>query len=239
MKQLIISFFVVFFSFVSYGQDPQLFENIWYLHKIILDDGTEHIPIANEDVQYIPLVFYEEDVHNPYYFETVICNYFVGYIAFEPSEFSIYDTVMSLAECEPYANYSFEEIQFGFFLTETYDYIEDPFQYEVIIENDEKTLIITNVRNDKAIYGETPPLSVTSNTSDNTIIYPNPVREKLYIQNFEQGFTSIAIYNLSGSKINTQIENNTVDVSELSQGIYFLSLTTIDGGKTVKKFIKK
>lgn len=91
-------------------------------------------------------------------------------------------------------------------------------------------------------------LSTTENNADNQAItiYPNPVDYQL---NFEyNGNVLIAdIYNLMGQKVfqynyqnnNSHQINKSLDVNELSSGVYLLQIKTEDGQIVNSKFIKK
>ncbi|RKE95153.1 T9SS type A sorting domain-containing protein [Ichthyenterobacterium magnum] len=73
-------------------------------------------------------------------------------------------------------------------------------------------------------------------------IYPNPVNNTLTIEG-KSALESIAVYDVNGRELNAiDIENNQLqyllDVSELSQGIYFIEVQS-DNFKSSKKFIKE
>ncbi|WP_298511138.1 T9SS type A sorting domain-containing protein [uncultured Kordia sp.] len=67
-------------------------------------------------------------------------------------------------------------------------------------------------------------------------IYPNPATHHISIEGIQFDITKTKIYNMLGQEIsNTQfISSNTIDISNLSSGMYFLA---VQG--TVKKFFKK
>lgn len=72
----------------------------------------------------------------------------------------------------------------------------------------------------------------------NLNIYPNPARNTLFIQgNYNQGI--ISIYNSLGQRVsNTNFINNQIDISNISEGAYYITLQTLKGfssGKFVKK----
>ncbi|MBR6774552.1 MAG: T9SS type A sorting domain-containing protein, partial [Bacteroidales bacterium] len=73
-------------------------------------------------------------------------------------------------------------------------------------------------------------------------VYPNPVENNLYIET-ELNVKEIAIYDIYGRKtkvygLQTTDFVNTVDVTELKDGVYFVKIMT-DNGEVVKRFIKK
>ena len=51
-------------------------------------------------------------------------------------------------------------------------------------------------------------------------IYPNPVKDKLYININEQMIDQVLIFDTMGKQINTQVISNTIDVSLLPKGLY-------------------
>lgn len=71
-------------------------------------------------------------------------------------------------------------------------------------------------------------------------IYPNPVNEKLTIETNGNAIESVSVFNSLGQKIGDSAVDSatkTVNVSALSEGTYFLKLTTASGQET-KRFIK-
>lgn len=76
----------------------------------------------------------------------------------------------------------------------------------------------------------------------NVKLFPNPVNDKLNIQfSSDLGEIKGTIYSLSGQKIHVFIQSsaeNTKEISDLSNGIYFLKLET-EKGTSIHKIIKK
>ena len=72
---------------------------------------------------------------------------------------------------------------------------------------------------------------LNENVLENTIsIYPNPTTDYLYIDSENQLIESVEIFNIQGQKI--QVENNQtqkIDVQQLPNGTYFLSIQTQEG----------
>jgi len=68
-------------------------------------------------------------------------------------------------------------------------------------------------------------------------IYPNPVRNILYI-NTEHPVQQVLVFDTTGKTINAQMINNTIDVSTLAKGIYTLKIT-IGDGVFYEKFLVK
>lgn len=83
-------------------------------------------------------------------------------------------------------------------------------------------------------------LSKESKTEDNLSIgvYPNPLKNRLNIRLTEEDVTvTVHIYNVLGEKINSFLvsqENNSIDVSSISSGLYLVKIDTGNVSKTVK-----
>lgn len=85
------------------------------------------------------------------------------------------------------------------------------------------------------------PLSATSFNGKEIKIYPNPTSDYLSITNLENiNISSINIIDTTGKTIKKLTSNFTkIDVSNLSQGLYILSIETKEGDKFAENFIKK
>lgn len=78
-------------------------------------------------------------------------------------------------------------------------------------------------------------LSNTETELTNVSVYPNPVKDTLYIKGLDTELTKVEVYNLNGQKIITKDSNLTsLDLSTLNTGIYFTKLYTSNGSKTIK-----
>ncbi|TRX42344.1 T9SS type A sorting domain-containing protein [Flavobacterium restrictum] len=76
------------------------------------------------------------------------------------------------------------------------------------------------------------------------VAYPNPVKDDLSINNLETLFTNYELINTAGQVIKkantaTIAQNNKIDIRQLSDGIYYLKLTTKEGKTAVRKIIVK
>jgi hypothetical protein len=89
--------------------------------------------------------------------------------------------------------------------------------------------------------------SITVNTTTNLgtgeftklelAVYPNPVSDVLNIRT-EDEVLKVTVYDISGKSINTQFNNNQINVSDFSKGMYIINIVT-DKANYVQKFIKK
>ena len=77
---------------------------------------------------------------------------------------------------------------------------------------------------------------------NNFNIYPNPVNDRLYIET-ESEIEEVVVYDVYGRIQNlrnseTQKLGNSIDVSNLNSGVYFVKVVTANG-EVVKRFVKK
>ncbi len=86
------------------------------------------------------------------------------------------------------------------------------------------------------IEAEVAPLSIPEVTKPKGILYPNPVTATLSLSgDFEA--ESISVYNTLGQKI-LLTKDRSIDVSQLSNGVYFITVTTT-GGVWKDRFVKQ
>lgn len=83
-----------------------------------------------------------------------------------------------------------------------------------------------------------PSLSIanTNLDSERLILYPNPTSEILRINNI---VTKAEIFNVLGQHIESFKNINSFDVSNYEEGIYFLIVKSMNGGKQTYRFIKE
>ena len=81
-----------------------------------------------------------------------------------------------------------------------------------------------------------PNVGLSENTlSQNIKLFPNPVTEKLFIEGLTEA--NVKVINLVGEMIIEKNNANSIDVSSLNSGIYFLQITS-GNTQSVIKFIK-
>lgn len=68
-------------------------------------------------------------------------------------------------------------------------------------------------------------------------IYPNPVENQLFVET-DARVEEISVYDTYGRQLTTDCGQQSINVSELNSGIYFVKVRTNDG-EIVKRFIKK
>jgi len=72
---------------------------------------------------------------------------------------------------------------------------------------------------------------------DGLKMYPNPTKSNLFIETALKGDANVSIVNMLGKEVvNTKVVNNTVNVSNLTSGIYIVKITE-EGKTSTKKLI--
>lgn len=222
------------------AQDPRLFENTWYLHKVILD-GTDHFPPSNSEIETVDLVFVDHP--NYYSMATDICSMIsadVNNINNQVIDIAVFYIING--NCTLPETLAFEDLYFNGF----YRWTVTDQTFDYVIESgtgNTQLLTLANQLGDTAIYGNYI-LALENVDAPKYSFYPNPVKNEL-ILNSEKTTVNlkVKIFNIEGKLIGAQtidIHGQTsIDVSGLTSGIYFLNIEDESGNTTIKKFIKE
>lgn len=81
-------------------------------------------------------------------------------------------------------------------------------------------------------------LSSEENKLHSLELYPNPVKDMLYIKNVKTDSIKVVIYNVRGQKLSIQYRNNYLNVETLQEGVYIMKILK-EGNVSTYKFIKK
>ena len=73
-------------------------------------------------------------------------------------------------------------------------------------------------------------------SNENASFYPNPSSDKIHVH---EDLISVAIYSMDGKKLDTQLLNNEINISNFCSGIYVFKGVTTSGKTISKKLIKK
>ena len=118
---------------------------------------------------------------------------------------------------------------------------DDIVTYQIIDDGQLRTLIVTGVNNDYAVYrNEKLVLSLEDMSKSEFLIYPTVVRTGFKINhNLDSEIQKITIYDAIGQMVST-IENkdSEIDVSNLLAGLYLVVIQSNEGNITTKKIIK-
>jgi hypothetical protein len=101
------------------------------------------------------------------------------------------------------------------------------------IELDSKNWVINKVN---SISIDSTLSIVERDSFENYILYPNPANETLNFQKAINAF--VKIYASNGSLVLSEAVVNTINIKDLSNGLYFLEYTTSAGETKRNKFIK-
>lgn len=119
-----------------------------------------------------------------------------------------------------------------------------PFNIVVNSGAGQQTPDITNISANKCYNtaGVMIDCSTISDTEENLptdqelTLYPNPITEKLFLSS-EKMIQEVKVVDLTGKLVKTSTESN-IDLSELSDGVYFVTVTFNDETKVIRKVVK-
>lgn len=227
-------------SFNLYAQDPELFENNWYLEKVIIDNNSYYITDYTEYIATIEFFEIDEEI------QVLLCEFdtFQSDINFlNNNGFEIFEIELNpfFGDCVFVDGdfLFFQDAYFSIFL-ENFSIPKNPFTYSIESVEGHFQLTIENVEGDWAVYNSVL-LSSQEFNQNNFTIYPNPVKETLNINNGSNQQVTATVYDIDGKLLQSHsLENNlsTLDVKALSQGLYFVVFENENGERVSKKFIK-
>lgn len=85
------------------------------------------------------------------------------------------------------------------------------------------------------------PSAVSDHNKNNTVIYPNPTHEELFVRGENNLRYRVDIYTMNSSKVFTAFTagNQAVDIAQLANGLYFAKISHPNGSDTYFKFLKQ
>lgn len=229
MKKILLLFTTVLISVQSFAQDPDIFRT-WYLYEIQSTDLSNVYVVADIDPNIQPWVAISETLE---FNGEGACNTFMGTYSFDPngSIFNSTDFTETGDDCIIQVHNQFED---GYFSFMQWFQVSD-----ISFDTNGLTMYLSSILLGYAIFKDYP-LSINDANFENTFaVFPNPVSDQLFISSENIQIEKISIYSISGREI-LLLETNekSIDVSNLSEGIYFLEVTSLEG-KNIKKFIKQ
>lgn len=238
--QINLIFITCLLTSISYAQDPQLFENPWYLHDLIIDNQS-HVPPINEE---IPFVFLEFRLENSEHtIHTYVCPNGYGY---SPIQYYDNNTCHILGMgwlaggCNIPNNEDYNQLYQSFWYEENYN---GNYMYEIISDGNDKTLIMTYINNgNQAIYGN-QLLSINDENINDFSFYPNPSKDFISLAfNQENKDRKAFIFNTNGKLIKVfslKNKDNKINIEALNSGLYFLKIKDNTNKTITRKIIKK
>jgi hypothetical protein len=230
MKEILLLVIGLLFSVQSFAQDPDLYQT-WYLSSYEYDLGP---------------IFYVNDVQPPIspfidietnfdYSGTAACNDYFGNFSYDaPNDRLILEFFTgTLSICDEPEHTDFESAYFNYFA-----FYPTPVYY--YLSSDSGNMFLSLEFNPGYILNyQNFPLSISEQNVVQFNVYPNPVSSNLFIASENTQIENIRVYSLSGKQLLEVSDfENSVDVSGLSEGIYFVEILS-EEGKSIQKFIKK
>ena len=225
--------FLALYSTVSYPQSSSLFNETWYLEKLIINE-VDNFPPVNATLPYVALEFSEENS-----ILTSVCNIGFGDATFPENGIFLIDVFnVTLSFCLDNSNNLFDSLYLGGYFQNNYP---TQYSYTILIgENGLKQLTITNSQNNKAIYYN-QNLNISSFEKNKWSIYPNPTKDILYFKNESIQKSNVEIYDVLGKrciKKTIDTNNNSITTEGLTKGVYLIKIFN-DQQTFSSKFIKE
>ena len=86
----------------------------------------------------------------------------------------------------------------------------------------------------------TVTLGVSENSLNKFSVFPNPASDIIQIRGVTSEVSSTLIFSVTGRVVYSAISNSeTIEISNLDSGMYFLQITSSEGNTQTQKFIKK
>lgn len=231
--------FVFFITFSGFSQSDGLYGS-WLLEHLKINNITYNMNQPDEaqtddSGNRILLNFHETPTKT---FDTYICNEKSGeYIINETDGRLITFTSIgtTLEVCNNLGNQDFENLYFNFFQEST------TYEFEIgcLLSSDACYLYIYKPNGDEAHFWN-GQLSTNKNDKFDLSIYPNPVKDKLFVSTTNNlSHYNVEIFDVLGElKISEQLKSKSINVAHLPKGVYFLVVKDVLGNSTTKKFVK-
>jgi len=231
MKRVLLIILVGLFSLQSFGQNGALYQN-WYLISYEYDENIFNVSEIFPHIE--PTLTIEQNLEYSGY---AACNNYTGSFDYDSTNdlltMNSFDATLNL--CDYQEHNEFETVYFNFFAN------PNIIDYSIVYDtNGDENLylesssgVIFHYRNSQIIF------SVNDIELFNINLFPNPVSGELFISSENTVVENIVVYSINGKiLLETVNETNSINVSALSKGIYFIELSSSEG-KSIQRFIKK
>ncbi len=231
-----IKLLFLFISCTFFGQNADLFNNNWYISKIILSNQTFDTPAMQVSTG---TSLFNNNGSN-YNFNSSYYNSASSTITFNTvtDSFTRQGGGCTLAVyngANAAAAQSYDQKNCDFYLNTTSGAI---FNYEIVNNSSSKTLIITKLSNGDKIYYNNSFLGTKENAIKKAFkLYPNPSTDFVIIDNVEKNL-KLKINDLSGKilfETLTSDKTQKIDVSSFATGQYILSIENFKPEIFIKK----
>lgn len=234
MKRFLILLTILLLSAQVKAQDPDLFQT-WYLVSYSVDLGPTYY-ISDVEPYISPTFVLSETLE----FTGMVCNEYGGNFSYDAVEDQLILDFFDVCLCgtcnnPPASHINLENNYFGYFVeTEPYYYILYTSPTTNITDLEIFTYPGYELR-----FQNTPVLSANTSNDVSFSLAPNPAKNQITLQTRGKTIENVVIYTAMGEKIfEKDGTTKSVNVADLSSGLYFLEIKT-ENGKAIKKFLKE
>lgn len=209
--------------------------NKYYLQYMIINGEEIFVPVNGES--FIPAIEFQStnDPAVATYSGDSGCTLFNGTLTYNGiiHELTLVDNSIGTDECTNQSNIDYEALYREFLFVNQ----PETFGYYFYNVNGEIIFYLRDIDDNYAIYSN-PLLSTYDFNKLTFTLYPNPVSNVLFIAS-EISIETLTVISITGKLVLEQRNiDNSLDVSALPQGMYFLELTS-ENGKAIQRFIKR
>src|SRR5690606_10185982 len=147
-------------STISFVQDPQLFENDWYLYEVLSSDAGTFYNVSNINPPIAPFLAISENLD---FNGEGACNTFSGIYEFVDDQFFPISFTETTDNCDVQQHNSFED--------EYFDFISGGYWHTITQDNGGKVLTLTNAIFGHAIF-KNYPLSISDFQKSKFQLFP-------------------------------------------------------------------
>ncbi|MEM6721611.1 MAG: T9SS type A sorting domain-containing protein [Bacteroidota bacterium] len=245
MKKTTLFIYALLFSMFGFAQEELLnSQNKWILHYMVIEGTTINIPPAPIPIYSPGIIFHGTDPSNYNYSAGVGTMSNTAFDATGPTiinsdTFIAQYPSVTLGAC---SNCVLEGQYLGAIMGGVTNTPNRVFNYDIVDEgNGMKRLTITTPEGYIAVHGNYT-LSVKKFNQKDIVMYPNPVKKKLFFDFKGFPVEKTTVLSMVGATIfeaKVSPQENTIDLSFLKPGVYFVKTTFKDGDATIARFIKE
>ena len=226
-----------FIFFCGAAQNPLLFNNSWYLKRVVVASNDFFSSAINGN----PQISFIQDPNSEMHLYHPECSDLAWYEIQHIDSDSF--ASLGFSGGLPGGCMTLPQMEYSQKHHAIYNVTNSPITYALTNDSGQWSLVKTNVIGDKAYYGDAQ-LNNNSFKKNILSIYPNPTHDLIVFTDLNKfEIFEIKLYEMSGKiiPINNELNwiNHSLDVSKLSTGIYCISTQFKDGSISNQKFIKK
>lgn len=231
MKYIYLIFAILGF-YSTYAQELELVENTWYLRTIQSNDMAPVYNVAEMNPPIAPYLIISEDLS---FNGEGACKTFSGTFSYHPYVLTTTEFDATTDDCGVEEQNGLENSYFGLISLE--------FEYEISDDGEGAVLTMGTPLGGSAIF-KSYSLATNDFYKNGLSVYPNPASDMLHIEvDRELDNSAVTILTMEGKRIivhKAAFENTmSINVSNLSNGVYFLNIEDKYGNTTTSTFIKK